>query len=791
MSTKPTDEELEQRVRELEASKTLREQSSLHRLIESIQAGIVVHGSDGAVTKSNTTAQIMLGLTDEQILGKQLTDPAWTFLRKDGSHMPVDEYPVSQVLKTKSPIYNLIIGVKRNDKDEPRWFFDSAIPEFDENGQVSQVITTFMDISVLKKTEKVLKESEEKYRNLFENIMHEVHLWKLIRDEYGSIKTWQLIEANPAALKAWNRKRSEVLGKTPDEIFSYDTTEIFMPIVEKIFTTNTAHTWETYYPATDQYLYMTSVPFGEYFISTGFDITERKNSEMLLEKKNTDLKLAQRIASIGLWTLDPEVGVPEWSEEIYRIYERDPNLGPYTLEEYKNIYQGKWWKKFSSAIHGAITDGTPYDIELSLEFSSGEKKWIHTICEPESEIGPKGHKVRGTIQDITEKKETEEKLRQSQKMESLGTLAGGIAHEFNNMLGVIIGNTELALDDIPEWNPAAHCIQEIRTASLRSKDIVRKLLSFARKTLEARKPIQIRTIIDESLGLLRKTIPANIEIKSNLACTTETILGDPTEISQVLINLCTNSAHAMVNGKGVLKVTLETKTLNSRSSERFENISPGDYVKLTVSDNGIGISADIIDRIFEPYFTTKDVDEGLGMGLAVVYGIIKKHEGEIKIESEVRKGTTVEVLFPLIDEQPILSGMETETLTTGTERILLIDDEASLVKMITKMLTRSGYEVVGKTSSADALKLFIESPGRFDLVITDMAMPEITGEELAKQVIQVRPDIPIILCTGHSDRMDENRATELGIKSFAMKPLGKADLINTVRNVLDEAKSGS
>ena len=215
---------------------------------------------------------------------------------------------------------------------------------------------------------------------------------------------------------------------------------------------------------------------------------------------------------------------------------------------------------------------------------------------------------------------------------------------------------------------------------------------------------------------------------------------------------------------------------------------PGGYVYLTVSDDGTGIPPGILDRIFEPYFTTKDVDEGLGMGLAVVYGIVKKHDGDIKVKSEAEKGTTVEVLFPLIDERVVSGGKEIEPPSTGTERILFVDDEASLVKMVTQMLERSGYRVIGKTSSLEALKLFEENPERFDLVITDMAMPDMAGDRLTKELIQIRPDIPIILCTGHSDRMDNNRAMELGTKAFATKPLTKSNLTKTVRKVLDETK---
>jgi PAS domain S-box-containing protein len=278
MSKRLTYEELEERVRELEASKTLREQSTIEGLIDSIQAGVVVHGRDGIVIYSNTTAQLMLGLTREQILGRKLIDPSWTFLQENGSPLPVEEYPVSRAIATKNPVHNLVVGIQRNKNAETIWMLDTAIPEFDENGQITQIVTTFMDISALKM-------SEEQYRNLFEHTMQEVHLWKLVRDAHGSIETWRLVDANPATLKAWGKSRPEIIGKTADEIFSYDTTRQFMPIVEKIFSEGTPHTWETYFSPTDQYYYyMTSVPFGEYFMSTGIDISGCKQIEDALKE---------------------------------------------------------------------------------------------------------------------------------------------------------------------------------------------------------------------------------------------------------------------------------------------------------------------------------------------------------------------------------------------------------------------------------------------------------------------------------------------------------------------------
>jgi diguanylate cyclase (GGDEF)-like protein/PAS domain S-box-containing protein len=366
MPKRLTYEELEQRVRELEASQTLREQSLVSELIESIQAGVVVHARDGTVIKSNTTAQIMLGLTREQMIGKELIDPAWTFLREDGSPMPVEEYPVSQVLATKKPVYKQVAGIQRSDKAEPIWVLDTAIPEFDENGHLSQIVTTFMDISPLEK-------SGEQYRNLFENMMHEVHLWKLVRDEQGAIKTWRLLEANPAALKAWGKNRSEIVGKTTNEIFAYDATAQFMPIVKKIFSEGTPYTWEAYFPPTAQFYHMTSVPFGEYFMSTGVDITEGKQVQLALEQELLLSKTLFNVSIDGIVLLNHQGNVLQASHSFAQM------LG-YSLAETYTLNVVDWDAQFSREEFQAILDDT---VLLPPQFESRHRRQDGSVYDVE------------------------------------------------------------------------------------------------------------------------------------------------------------------------------------------------------------------------------------------------------------------------------------------------------------------------------------------------------------------------------------------------------------------------
>jgi signal transduction histidine kinase/ActR/RegA family two-component response regulator len=434
-------------------------------------------------------------------------------------------------------------------------------------------------------------------------------------------------------------------------------------------------------------------------------------------------------------------------------------------------------------------------IQVEYYRKDGSTVWMENIVK--AIRGPDGKIVgmHGVSRDITERRIAEEEktrlqsqLQQVQKMESIGTLAGGIAHDFNNILGIIVGNTELAMDDIPEWHPARHNLGEIRTASMRARDVVKRILAFSRQSPQEMKPVRISPIIKESLKLLRSSIPTTIEIHQNISIELDTVYADPTQIDQVFINLCTNATHAIGEKGGVLEVSLRHIEMDECSTIHYHDLFPGKYVRLTVSDTGHGIEPKILDRIFEPYFTTKNVGEGSGMGLSVVHGIVKTHGGYLLVNSKLGKGTTFQVFFPYIESKPEPEIEITVEIPRGKEKILFVDDEKAMVDAIRPMIERLGYKVTARTSSIEALEAFRANPDRYDLVITDFTMPNMTGMELAQELLKLRSDILIILCTGYSEHINEDKAKRSGIRAFVMKPVVLGDIANTIRKVLDQEK---
>jgi len=394
--------------------------------------------------------------------------------------------------------------------------------------------------------------------------------------------------------------------------------------------------------------------------------------------------------------------------------------------------------------------------------------------------------------DITEKEKMDEEKRnleaqivKMQRIEALGTLAGGIAHDFNNVLTIILGNAELALDELPADSPLGEHILEILQSGRRARDMIKRILAFSRREELQPVPMKVQPIVSEVVQLLRSSLPATIKVCEHIASEGISFV-DPTQIHQIVMNLCINAYHAMRESGGLLELGIKDVMIDDLHAGRYLGVQPGPYVRISVSDNGCGIKKEVMGRIFEPYFTTKEVGVGTGMGLSVVYGIVKGHHGAVTVYSEPGKGSTFHVYLPRTEGTDATAETEEEELLLrGTERILFVDDEKAIVDLGREMLGNLGYTVTTKTDSLEALKLFRSHPDQFDLVITDMTMPNITGARLSKEIMETCPDMPIILCTGFSELITEGNAKEMGIRGFVMKPFVKSELVQLMRRLLD------
>lgn len=415
---------------------------------------------------------------------------------------------------------------------------------------------------------------------------------------------------------------------------------------------------------------------------------------------------------------------------------------------------------------------------------------MHLVINEENLIWASVEDITALKEAEAEKQELAEQLRQSQKMEAIGTLAGGVAHDFNNILSGILGFTELALAN-PNCDPKNHQhLELVLNAARRAGDLVNQILMFSRKNDERQTFVDVYSIVAEATTLMRKTIPATVEIKRVLDKETGTVLANSTQLHQVVMNLCTNAYHALEDLSGTIDIGLEAVDVDAAMAAQYSNLKQGHYALLTVADTGCGIDPDIIERIFEPFFTTKQQGEGTGMGLAVVHGILQTHGGAIGVDSKVGEGTTVRVFLPLREKdlQPVLSADSSAGLG-GSEHLMMIDDEEMLVALGRETFEALGYRVTTFSTAREALDAFGSNPEAYDLVVTDQSMPEMTGDVLAEQMLTIRPDIPIVLCTGYSSRIDnEDQARAIGVRALFMKPVELEALAKTVRQLLDETK---
>ncbi|MGZ5498224.1 MAG: hybrid sensor histidine kinase/response regulator [Candidatus Aminicenantales bacterium] len=432
----------------------------------------------------------------------------------------------------------------------------------------------------------------------------------------------------------------------------------------------------------------------------------------------------------------------------------------------------------------ALGSGRPWSWNLATGAAGNPVRELALTVYPIRDAAGRFIEAVAVERDVSREALVEGRLRQWQKMESLGTLAGGIAHDFNNILLPIQINIELMLAAAKKDSPENRRLAQILEAARRGRDMVGQILAFARYKDQDRRPVDIAAVVKESLKLLRISMPKTITISESLEVPSAYALADSTQIEQILMNLGSNAAYAMRDRCGTFEVRLAEVTLDAEEASRFIGLKPGAYLRLTARDTGPGIPPAVRDRIFEPFFTTKKSGEGSGLGLSVVHGIVESHDGAITVSSEAGKGAEFTILLPRITE-PVGAGPENGVdVPKGTERVLFIDDEILQSKAMTRLLGHLGYRVSARNDPVEALETFRKDPDAFDLVILDQTMPHMTGGELASAILKIRPAMPIILCTGFSERLSEEQAAALGIRAFVWKPFSLREIALVIRKVL-------
>jgi len=647
------------------------------------------------------------------------------------------------------------------------------------SGELQYFSSIIRNIAEIKNAQIALQESEERYRSVIETASDAI----ITVDACGTIVSW-----NQAAEKLYGYTKQEALGKP----FTLIVPERFHALQQKLFTEK-LKTAETFYlPPSEgigrrrdgtEFPVETSIAVWEvggsrFFTAINRDITKRKRAEQELKRLMTAIEQASE--NIVIMEPDGTLVYANPAVERFSGYRREEIIGHNSFHPATSTYE----QSFFDAVSEMLRQGKTWNGRVQFRKKDGTFAEIEQSIAPIVDSSGRVINLLSIARDISREVALERQLRQSQKMEAIGTLAGGIAHDFNNILAAIMGYTELSLSEVPEDGPVGRNLALILKSSLRARDLVRQILAFSRKSQEERHPVCFQEIVHEALKLLRASIPTTIAINEQCTAPGCMVLANPTQLHQILINLCTNAAQAMQEHGGTITISLTQVELTPDEAAQYADLAPGRYVQLEVCDTGPGIDPKIMDRIFDPFFTTKEVGKGTGMGLAVVLGIVKSYQGTITAHNMPDGGACFTVLLPCLQEAAPQPRTEPAELPRGTERILFIDDEALIVEIGTEMLRALGYAVTGVQRSTDGWELFRQNPHAFDLIITDQTMPDMTGFSLAKQCLQLRPDIPIILCTGYSETVSEDQARAAGIRGVLVKPVKLQEFAESVRAAL-------
>lgn len=743
------------------------------------------YGPDGTTQYWNRASEKLYGYSAQEAVGRNLLDliipPE---MRREVSKA------IQHMTETGQAIQASELNLMRKDGSRVAVFSSHAVVQ--RPGRLPELFCLDIDLTDVKRAEAALRKSEDWLRSVF----------RVAPVGIGVVKNRVLLDANPRFCEMVGYTRKELVGKSvriffpSQEEFEYVGREKYRQIAEM----GTGEL-ETRFRTKDGSVIdvlLASTPMNLQDLSAGvtfsaLDITERKQMESaLMASENRFRKLVETISDV-IFEIDEQGNINYVSPVGLEIWGGDPGelIGRSFIEVVHPEDRNRLIVRFEELRHGVERAETYRFVNRA-----GHVIWVRTRTTPIIEEGIfKG--ARGTLSDITALKQAEEErhklgkqLMQAQKLESIGTLAGGIAHDFNNILFPLMGFAEILKEELPEDSPLQGHIDEILHAALRSKDLVKQILALSRKGEQSAKRIQLHPIVKEALKLIRSTVPTIIDIQQDIDSDCGHVQADPTQVHQIVMNLATNAYHAMEEAGGRLHVSLKQVVLASESVPSvLQALAPGKYALLVVSDTGAGMEKGVLDKIFDPYFTTKGVGKGTGLGLSVVQGIVQSHRGEICVSSAPGKGTEVRVYLPIM-EQPAeeMRIKDSKPLRGGAEKILLVDDEEAIVRLEKQILERRGYYVEKYTSSVEALAAFRANSNAFDLVLTDMMMPDMTGIALSEALISIRPDIPIVIFTGFSEKISDEKAKLIGIKGLLMKPVVKSDMVHMVRKVLDEAK---
>ncbi len=646
-------------------------------------------------------------------------------------------------------------------------------------------VLVIRDITAWKEATKAVERNESRFRELFANVA----LGIAIYESPDNGKQFILKDINKAGEAIADRDKNELIGRDVKDLFPGIKEMGLLDIFRRVFEARVPeHLLSA--PYRDNHLdatfdsYVFTLPSGE-LVNIFEDVTQKKEDEKRLKTSEERLKLTLDSVSDAVWDWTIDTNEIYFSPRYYTMLGYNPDELPMRFETWETLLHPDDLPQALKTIEHHLVSSRPFEMEFRMKTKAGDYRWIlgrgKTVAKDDA---GKAQRMVGTHMDITERKNMELRLRHSQKMEAMGVLAGGIAHDFNNILAAIVGYAELVMEEFPEKTKAFERVSGILSASERARTLISQILTFSRKKESVLNTIDIRVVVKEAVNFMRASLPSTLLITHDIPEDLPPIQGDPTQVHQMVTNLATNAAQAM-NQAGTLAISLAAVELGPDFSKTSPDIFPGTFIKLSVSDNGCGIPEDILPRIFDPFFTTKEKSHGTGLGLATVHGIVKEHGGDIIVDSTPGKGSRFDVYLPAvtreIDEEP----PEDTVAEKGTEHLLVVDDEQVLPYIVQDMLEEMGYKVTTMTDSQEALSLFEKHPDRFDMLISDITMPRLTGVELGIAFRNIRPGIPVILWSGNSTLLSKKKTEEIGGAGLLRKPFKKKELSLAIRSVLD------